>query len=45
MAPRKECKICKSKLVDFPAKAPQFMIDYFEFCPECKTVFYVGEDI
>ena len=44
MFPRRKCK-CGAYLTNFPSKAPDFMIIYFEYCPECKTVYYTGENI
>jgi len=43
--PRVKCKICDTFLVEFPEKAPKFMFDYYAYCPECKVVYYVGEDL
>jgi len=43
--PRRSCISCGCYLREFPKKAPEFMILYFEYCPGCKTVYYTGEDL
>jgi len=42
---RKQCRICGTYLEDFQSKAPEFMVYYFAYCPECKVVYYTGEDL
>jgi len=42
---KRQCSSCGAYLKNFPEKAPVFMTWYFEYCPECKAVYYTGEDL
>ena len=43
--PRRKCKVCGAYLTEFPECAPYFMVTFFEYCPDCKIVYYTGENL